>query len=113
MNTEPNTTTTAAMSKKHTADNTIRFTNATTDDEMATTIHECTVRAMEQLGEEACMRIAYATIYTLNTLCVHEAHPTQPLNEAGRTALATVHHILELADITTDSNATTITRDQT
>lgn len=102
MNTEQNTTT---------ADNTIHFTNATTDSELAHSLHECTVRAMEQLGEEACMRIAHATIYTLHTLCVHEAHPNQPLNDEGRAALATVRQILELADIETSSDATTITRD--
>ena len=99
------------MSKKHTADNTIRFTHATTDAEMAHALHECTVRAMEQLGEEACLRIAHATLYTLHTLIVHEAHPAQPLNAEGRAALATVRQILTLADIETDSDATTITRD--
>lgn len=99
------------MSEKHTADNTIHFTNATTDAEMSTAIHECTVRAMEQLGEEACMRITHATLYTLHALCVHEAHPHQPLNEEGRAALATVRQILALADIETSSDATTITHD--
>ena len=99
------------MSQKHKADNTIHFTNATTDAEMASALHECTVRAMEQLGEEACMRITHATLYTLHALIVHEAHPAQPLNEEGRAALATVRQILALADIETDCNATTLTRD--
>ena len=78
---------------------------------MAHALHECTVRAMEQLGEEACLRITHATLYTLHALLVHEAHPHQPLNAEGRAALATVRQILELADIETDCNATTITRD--
>lgn len=99
------------MSQKHKADNTIHFTNATTDAEMAHALHECTVRAMEQLGEETCLRITHATLYTLHALLVHEAHPAQPLNEEGKAALATVRQILTLADIETDSDATTITRD--